>query len=288
MRVLITGAAGMLGQDVQRAARAAGHEVVGCSREELDIAAADAVAVARGGHAPEVVVNCAAYTKVDQAEDEPAAAHRVNAEGPAVLARACGAVGAWLVHVSTDYVFAGDRAQPYVESDPVGPRSVYGQSKLAGERAVRAALPDTHTIVRTAWLFGTGGPCFPGTILRAAATRPVLRVVDDQIGSPTFTGHLAPALVDLAQRRDIVGVAHVAGAGACSWCEFAAAIVAAAGDAVSATVAPCTTAEYPTRAPRPAFSVLRSERAGVPVLADWRSGLADYMAARATPEGQRA
>ena len=289
MRVLITGAAGMLGQDVGRAARAADHAVIALGRAELDIAAPAAVAAALEAHAPEVVINCAAYTKVDLAEDEPAAARRVNAEGPGVLARACADAGAWLVHVSTDYVFAGDRAEgAYVESDPVAPRSIYGQSKLEGERAVAAALPDAHTIVRTAWLFGTGGPCFPATILRAAAQRSELRVVADQVGCPTATAHLAPALVELAGRRDVVGVAHVAAAGACSWFEFAAAIVAAAGDEVRATVAPCTTADYPTRAPRPAFSVLRSERPGVPVLPDWRSGLTDYMAARATPEVQQA
>jgi dTDP-4-dehydrorhamnose reductase len=189
------------------------------------------------------------------------------------------------VHVSTDYVFDGTkRTGPYVESDPVGPRSVYGSSKLAGERALALAAPDSHTIVRSSWLFGVGGPCFPATILRAAASRPELKVVADQVGSPTYTPHLAAALLELAQSRSVVGVTHVAAGGETSWFGFASALVQAAQRSAAgslATVNPCSTAEYPLLAPRPAFSVLRSERDGVPVLADWQVGLGEYMAARA-------
>jgi dTDP-4-dehydrorhamnose reductase len=189
------------------------------------------------------------------------------------VAAAAAAAGAWVVHVSTDYVFDGEKAAPYVESDPVGPVSAYGRSKLEGERAVAAAAPEGHTIVRTAWLFGAGGKCFPKTILRAAAERPELSVVSDQIGCPTFTGHLGEALVTLAARRT-PGVLHAAGAGRCSWHEFAAAIVTA-GE-LDCPVRPITTAEYPLPARRPANSVLISER-GAPALPDWRVGLHAFM-----------
>ena len=258
----------MLGLDVQAAADRAGDAVIALSRAELDIADAGAVTAALDRARPDVVVNCAAYTRVDDAEDDVAGATRVNAEGPGVLAAAAASVSAWMVHVSTDYVFDGAKTSgPYVESDVTGPRSVYGSTKLAGERAVAAAAPDRHTIVRSAWLFGTGGPCFPATILRAAATRPLLRVVDDQVGSPTYTPHLAEALLSLAAER-VVGVTHVAAAGTTSWFGFASALVAAAsgagGGGALATVSPCTTAEFPRPAPRPAFSVLRSERPEVP------------------------
>jgi dTDP-4-dehydrorhamnose reductase len=253
----------------------------------LDIADPVGVGAVLGRVRPGVVINCAAYTRVDDAEADVAGATRVNATGPGVLAAAAASVGAWIVHVSTDYVFDGEKSSgAYVESDVTGPRSVYGVSKLLGERAVAAAAPDCHTIVRSAWLFGTGGPCFPATILRAAASRPELRVVDDQVGSPTFTPHLAEALLSLAVDR-VLGVTHVAAAGETSWFGFASALVAAASAADAGTgwavVSPCSTEEFPRPAPRPAFSVLRSERVaeGVPVLADWRVGLAQYMAARA-------
>jgi dTDP-4-dehydrorhamnose reductase len=277
----------MLGLDVRAAAERAGYEVVALSRAELDIADPVGVGAVLGRVRPGVVINCAAYTRVDDAEADVAGATRVNATGPGVLAAAAASVGAWIVHVSTDYVFDGEKSSgAYVESDVTGPRSVYGVSKLLGERAVAAAAPDCHTIVRSAWLFGTGGPCFPATILRAAASRPELRVVDDQVGSPTFTPHLAEALLSLAVDR-VLGVTHVAAAGETSWFGFASALVAAASAADAGTgwavVSPCSTEEFPRPAPRPAFSVLRSERVaeGVPVLADWRVGLAQYMAARA-------
>ena len=193
-----------------------------------------------------------------------------------MVAAAAAAHGAWTVHVSTDYVFDGTATRPYVESDPVGPRTQYGATKLAGERAVAAAAPEAHTIVRTAWLFGAGGHCFPQTIARLAAEREVLTVVADQIGCPTFTGHLAPALVALAERRSACGLAHVAGAGQCSWFEFAREIVARTG--ASCEVQPVSTAEFPRPAPRPAWSVLATERGdAVPRLADWRAGLEEYM-----------
>jgi dTDP-4-dehydrorhamnose reductase len=273
MRVLITGAAGMLGQDVVSAAEEAGHEAVPLTRAQLDLTDRAAVAEAIVAARPDAVINCAAWTNVDGAESEPERATAVNGPGAGHVAAAAAQAGAWVVHVSTDYVFDGEKPEPYVESDPVGPVSAYGRSKLEGERAVAAAAPGQHTIVRTAWVFGSGGKCFPKTILRAASERPELSVVCDQIGCPTFTGHLAQALVMLAAQRT-PGVLHVAGAGQCSWHEFAAAIVAAGG--LDCPVRPVTTAEYPLPARRPANSVLISER-GAPELPDWRTGLAAFM-----------
>jgi dTDP-4-dehydrorhamnose reductase len=276
MRLLITGAAGMLGQDVQRAAEVAGHDVVARSRAELDITDWGAVRAAVGDARPDVVINCAAWTNVDGAETEEETATLVNGTGAGNAARAGAEAGAWTIHVSSDYVFDGRAREGYVESSPAGPLSAYGRSKLAGEHAVAAAAPDAHTTVRSSWLFGAGGPCFPATIRRLASERDELRVVDDQIGCPTFTGHLAHALVELAQTRPL-GVLHVAGGGACSWFEFAREIVAASG--LSCDVQPCTTEEFPRPAPRPAFSVLRTERDGeTPELPMWREGLSDYLA----------
>ena len=276
MRFVITGAAGMLGQDVAAAARGAGHEVVAFTRADLDIADGAATEEALRGASPDVVVNCAAWTDVDGAESSPEQALAVNGAGAGNVARAAAAAGAWTIHVSSDFVFDGAKRSPYLESDPVGPLSSYGRSKLAGERDVAADAPERHTIVRSSWLFGAGGPCFPATILRLAGERDELKVVDDQIGCPTFTGHLAQALVDLATRQSPpVGILHVAGEGICSWYEFAREIVAASG--VSCEVRTCSTAEMPRPATRPAYSVLRSGR-DAPVLPDWRRGLAEYIA----------
>jgi dTDP-4-dehydrorhamnose reductase len=280
MKLLITGAAGMLGTDVQAAALDAGHELVALSRAELDISDRDAVHAAIARSRPDAVLNCAAYTKVDAAESEPDAAAAVNASGPGLLAEAAAEAGAWLVHVSTDYVFDGTKRSPYVESDPTGPRSIYGSTKLLGEHAIALAAPDSHTIVRSSWLFGVAGPCFPATMLRLAATHDRLTVVDDQVGCPTFTGHLAPALIELATRARPAGVLHLAASGDCSWYQFAVEIMRATHTSVD--VRPIPTEDYPTPAQRPAYSVLRSERSGAPVLPEWREGLADYLTARVT------
>jgi len=275
MRFAITGAAGMLGQDLVATAQDAGHEVIGFPRAELDITSADTVAQVLRDARADVVVNCAAWTNVDGAEEAEDAALGVNGTGAGNVARAAAACGAWTILISSDYVFDGAKRSPYLESDPVGPVSSYGRTKLAGERAVALEAPDRHTIVRSSWLFGTGGPCFPATILRLAGERDELKVVDDQVGCPTFTGHLAASLVDIAVARP-VGIVHLAGAGSGSWYEFAREIVATAG--VSCEVRPCTTAEMPRPATRPAYSVLRTERGeAVPSLPDWREGLAAYM-----------
>jgi dTDP-4-dehydrorhamnose reductase len=277
MRILITGAGGMLGLDLQTAARAAAHDTLALTRAELDITDADAVNDAVAGARPDVVIGCAAWTNVDGAEREREAAHAINGAGAGNVAAAAAACGAWTIHVSTDYVFDGSKRTPYLESDPVAPLSEYGRSKLAGELAVAERAPEAHTIVRTAWLFGAHGRCFPKTMLRLAAERDELAVVGDQIGSPTFTGHLAAALVGLAeQRKRTAGVVHLAASEECSWCDFARAVIAAGPDAASTRVRAITTADYPTPAPRPAYSVLRSER-GAPVLPSWQDGLASFM-----------
>ncbi|HEY6526712.1 MAG TPA: dTDP-4-dehydrorhamnose reductase [Solirubrobacteraceae bacterium] len=273
MRILITGAEGMLGRDVHRAAEQAGHETTPLARAQLDVTDAEAAVTAVGAAAPDVVINCAAWTDVDGAESRAREATAVNGAGAGNVAAAADAAGAWIVHVSTDYVFDGEKPRAYVESDPASPVSAYGRSKLDGELAVAAAAPERHTIVRTAWLFGAGGKCFPKTILRAASQRPELTVVSDQIGCPTFTGHLATALVALAQQRTL-GVLHVAGLGQCSWYQFAAAIVDAAGS--DCPVRPISSAEYPTPTRRPANSVLVSER-GAPTLPEWRAGLEQFI-----------
>jgi dTDP-4-dehydrorhamnose reductase len=279
MRLLVTGAGGMLGFDVVRAARTAGDDVIALTHAELDVTDAGAVATAIADARVDAVINCAAWTDVDGAETDPDGAHAANGDAAGALARAAAAAGTRLVHVSTDYVFDGDRpadAPPYVESDATGPRSVYGASKLAGERAVEAA-GGSHAIARSSWLFGVGGRNFAATMLALAADRDEVTVVDDQVGCPTATAHLAPALLELA-RSDAQGVFHVAGAGHTSWHDFAVEIFRQAG--TGTRVLPCTTAEMPRPAPRPAFSALASERPDAPVLPPWQEGLATYLSQR--------
>jgi dTDP-4-dehydrorhamnose reductase len=276
MRILITGAAGMLGQDLCQALASAGHEVSGLARGELDVTDAGAVDAALDGAAPDIVINSAAWTDVDGAEAEETRATLVNGAGAGNVAAAAARAGAWTIHVSSDYVFDGAKREPYLESDPVAPESAYGRSKLAGELAVAQAAPGRHTTVRSSWLFGAGGPCFPRTIARLAAERDELTVVDDQVGCPTFTGHLAATLVELATAvgGPPAGVLHVAPAGQCTWFEFATEIVAASG--LTCEVKPGVSADLARPAPRPAYSVMRSER-DAPALPSWHQGLVEYM-----------
>ena len=264
----------MLGQDVFAAAQAGGHETVALPRAELDIADRESVHGAIAQARPEVIVNCAAWTDVDGAEEQYEAALSVNGTAAGYVAAAGAAVGAWTLHVSSDYVFAGGKREPYLESDAVAPASGYGRSKLAGEREVAQAAPGSHTVVRSSWLFGANGHCFPRTIARLAAERDELRVVSDQIGCPTFTGHLAEKLLDLAAQRRR-GILHEAATGRCSWNEFAQAVFAAAG--LDVRVTPTTSDALARPAPRPAWSVLASERDPEPMPA-WQEGLAAYLA----------
>jgi dTDP-4-dehydrorhamnose reductase len=274
MRLLVTGAGGMLGRDVVAAARAHGHECAGLARGQLDVTDRSAVEAAVADAGPEVIVNCAAWTDVDGAESDEAAALAVNGAGAGNLARAAVAVGARVVQVSTDYVFAGTATRPYVESDPTAPLSAYGRTKLAGEHEVLAASPD-HAVVRTAWLFGAGGANFVATMLAlAAGGRDEIAVVTDQVGCPTFTGHLAEKLLEVAAERR-AGILHAAAAGHCSRNEFAQAIFAAAGYDVR--VSATTSAVQARAAARPAWSVLASERDRQP-LPPWADGLNAYLA----------
>jgi dTDP-4-dehydrorhamnose reductase len=274
MRLLVAGAGGMLGRDVVAAARARGHDCAGLERGALDVTDPSAVEAAVAAAAPEVIVNCAAWTDVDGAESDEAGALAVNGAGAGNLARAAVAAGARLVQVSTDYVFDGTATRPYVESDPTAPLSAYGRTKLAGEREVLDASPD-HAVVRTAWLFGAGGANFVATMLAlAAAGRDEIAVVTDQVGCPTFTGQLAEKLLELAADGR-AGIFHAAATGHCSRNEFAQAIFAAAGYDVRVTA---TTSHALARAaPRPAWSVLASERDPQP-LAPWQDGLHAYLA----------
>jgi dTDP-4-dehydrorhamnose reductase len=255
----------MLGQGI---VEAAGREVVALTRADLDVTDADA---AREALAGATVINCAAYTDVDGAENNPEDAHAVNEEGARAVAHAAERV----IYVSTDYVFDGTKGSPYVESDPTGPLQRYGHSKLAGERATAAANPN-HLIVRSSWLFGPGGKNFVETILALGAQNNELLVVNDQVGCPTFSGHLAEALVDLA-RSDRRGILHAAATGSCSWFDFAREIFNRAG--VDCLVKPCNSDEFPRPARRPSYSVLGSERSA-PTLPAWQDGLEAYLGVR--------
>jgi dTDP-4-dehydrorhamnose reductase len=277
MRVLITGAAGMLGRDVVRAAEAANHEVVALARQELDVLDTRAVEAAVERARPHAVINCAAWTDVDAAESDEAGATRLNGDAAGALAAAADAVGAAIVHPSTDYVFDGTATRPYVESDATDPINGYGRSKLAGEQAVAAANAH-HFVVRTSWLFGTTGRNFVETMLGLAEKGGPVLVVRDQVGCPTYTGHLAEALVRLIDGESY-GLHHIAGGGECSWFDFANEIFEQAGTEVRAMS--CTSDEFPRPASRPAYSVLRTERDYGLELPPWQEGLAGYLAERA-------
>jgi dTDP-4-dehydrorhamnose reductase len=275
MRLLVTGAAGMLGHEVVAAAEKLGHEVAAWDLPECDLTDAHATLDAVRRLDPRAVVNCAAYTNVDGAESDEATAERVNADAAGNLARACKAAGARLVHVSTDYVFDGTKREPWIESDAPNPLGAYGRTKLHGEEQVAAELDD-HAIVRTAWLFGPHGPNFVATMLRLAGDNDEVSVVTDQVGSPTFAGHLAPALVDMAERSDS-GIFHGAGAGSCSWYELTLEAFDMAG--VSCRVLPTTSDRFQRPAPRPAYSVLGSEREHPITLPPWQDGVRAHLAA---------
>jgi dTDP-4-dehydrorhamnose reductase len=276
MRLLVIGAAGMLGQDLLAAARGAGHEPVGLDLPEIDITDSAATTSIVRDVAPDAVVNCAAWTDVDGAEEQEELAARVNAEGAGNVAAAAAAAGALAIQISTDYSFDGTATEPYTESSPTKAIGAYGRTKLAGELAVAEAATPDFAIVRSSWLFGPHGKNFVDTILRAGAERGGLKVVHDQVGCPTYTGHLAQALVDIAERR-LTGILHVAGTGSCSWYELAVAALEGAG--IECTVTKTTAAEFGRPAPRPAYSVLVSERDDAPRLPLWQDGLAAHLSA---------
>jgi dTDP-4-dehydrorhamnose reductase len=284
-RLLITGARGQLGSDLLRAAAAAGIDAHGLGSADLDITDAAAVHAAvttfsAAGDRPAVIINAAAYTAVDAAQTNPDDAFAVNVTGAGNLARAAVSQGLGLIHVSTDYVFPGDGTRPYEIDDPTGPRSVYGSTKLAGEQAVRAAHPGAH-VVRTAWVYGVGGPNFVKTMALLESRHDTITVVDDQRGSPTWSADLAAGLIELAGSDVPGGVLHATGAGETTWWGLARAVFAELG-ADPDRVLPTTTEAFPRPAPRPAYSVLSGRawsEAGLDPLGDWRTALATAFAA---------
>ena len=266
----------MLGQDVARAAELANHEVVARDRAGLDVTSAEAVAGTVESERPDAVINCAAFTDVDGAEREPERAMRVNAEGARNVAAAAARAGARVLYPSTDYVFDGTKDEPYLESDEPAPISSYGSSKLAGEVETAAVNP-RHYIVRSSWLFGTAGPNFVETMLELGEREAQVIVVRDQIGCPTYTGHLAEGIVRLLDSAAF-GLHHMAAGGYCSWYDFAAAIFERAG--IDCRVLSTTTEELGRPAPRPEWSVLATQWRDAIHLPHWHEGLDDYLAER--------
>jgi dTDP-4-dehydrorhamnose reductase len=272
---LVTGANGMLGTDLVDLLQGAGEDVTAATRSSLDVTDGDAVATAVEGH--DIVVNAAAWTAVDDAEEHEAEATVVNGTAPRLLARATRQHGARLVQVSTDYVFDGSARTPYAEDTPTSPASAYGRTKALGEQAVREELPDGHLLVRTAWLYGAHGGCFPKTIARVARERGEVSVVDDQVGQPTWTRDVADLVVRLMQADAPAGTYHATSSGQCSWFDFARAVVVAAG-LPPAAVRPTTSEAFVRPAPRPAYSVLGHDalhRVGVAPIGGWEDRWAE-------------
>jgi dTDP-4-dehydrorhamnose reductase len=276
MKLLVTGAAGMLGRDVMLAAGNAGHDVIGFGHTELDVSDAAAVESKLEAERPDVVINCAAWTDVDGAEKAEEAAMAANAAGAGHVAGAAAAVGASVVYISSDYVFDGSKGAPYVETDQPAPLSVYGRTKLAGEEAT-ASANNRHFIVRSSWLFGTAGRNFVETMLQLATDHGEVLVVRDQVGSPTYTWHLAHGVVRLIEGVEF-GIHHMAAAGSCSWYEFAREIFDQAK--IECKVLSATTEMLGRPAPRPAYSVLASQREHTIGLPSWQDGLSGYLAQR--------
>jgi dTDP-4-dehydrorhamnose reductase len=276
-RVLVTGAAGILGHKVLEACPE-GWEMKGVDIEDFDITSSKDCRSALESHAPRLLINCAAFTDVDRCETEYETAYRVNAIGAGNLARAASEQGAEIIHVSTDYVFDGEKREPYYEDDPVCPMSAYGRTKLAGETFVRANNP-RHWIVRTQWLYGHHGKNFVDTILNAARTRPKLEVVDDQIGCPTYAKDLAEQMVRIAELGPPYGIYHGSNEGDCSWYDFAKRIVEGGGLG-HVQVDPITSDKLTRAARRPAHSVLRNFHLEMTIgnsMRPWEEALADYL-----------
>jgi dTDP-4-dehydrorhamnose reductase len=285
MKLLVLGAGGQVGHELCRLAWPAGYAVTGFDRAGLDITQHDAVVAMVARERPDVVINAAAYTAVDRAESEPEAAWAGNCTGPANLAAACAEASIPLIHISTDYAFDGTKTDPYREDDPVAPLGVYGQSKEAGDRAVREALPQ-HVILRTAWVYSAHGHNFVKTMLRLAGDRPLLRVVADQTGSPTGAADIAAAIAAVARQLAAGnrrwGTYHFTGGGSVTWHGFAEAIfeLAAPWRGPPPRVEAITTADYPTPARRPANSVLDCTNIAVTfgiTPRPWREALADVI-----------
>ena len=274
-RWLVTGAGGMLGQDVVTCLERCGETVLALSRADLDITDQAAVTATVLDRRPDIVVNCAAWTAVDEAEAHEDEALEVNGGGARLVAQACATSGACLIQISTDYVFAGDAGRPYAEHDRRAPRTAYGRTKLAGERAVAELLPGSGYIVRTAWLYGAHGRNFVRTMIGLERDRAVVDVVDDQRGQPTWTMDVAEQVIALARSGAPAGVYHATSSGQTTWFGFAREIFRLLG-ADTARVRPVTSGAYPRPAPRPAYSVLGHgawARAGIKPIPGWRPRL---------------
>ena len=285
MKVLVTGAGGMLGTDVCTRLAQRGHETIATGRREglipLDVTDTQQTRNVIAHYRPDAVIHCAAWTNVDGAESDPDGAYRGNALSAWNVAAAAGEIGAWAVYVSTDFVFDGAKAAPYTEFDRVNPLGVYGASKEAGEQLFRQTLAARHMIARTSWLFGKHGKCFPKTVLRLAETKPEIPIVADQIGCPTYTPDLADKLIDLIE-APLPGTYNICNEGACSWYDFAVEIVRQAG--LSTPVVPITAAEYAARfnspTKRPAYSAMRRmalQLRGMDTMRHWHDALTDFL-----------
>jgi dTDP-4-dehydrorhamnose reductase len=281
VRILLTGRNGQVGWELERSLAPLG-EIIATDRATLELADPDAIRRVAREAKPELIVNAAAYTAVDQAESEPELAMRINAVAPGVLAEEAQRLGAWLIHYSTDYVFDGSSKRPYCEGDETNPINAYGRSKLAGEQAI-AASGARYLILRSSWVYGLRGRNFLLAILQRAQSGAALRVVDDQIGAPTWSRQIAEVTARIvAGRSDVGGIYHLSAGGETTWCGFARAILALAG--IDAEVRPIATAEFPTAADRPRYSVLdcaKLARDFGAALPDWRDGLGRCMAERA-------
>lgn len=271
MNVLITGGHGQVGRSLIRAF--SNHAVKAYSHAELDITSSEQIETALKKENPDIVINAAGYTNVDEAESRPVVAYEANESGPLALAILTAHREIPLVHFSTDYVFDGTAKSPYLEDALPNPLSVYGKSKLAGEVAVRKNNPK-HYIIRTAWIYHAVGKNFPNTIL-ALAKKPQVRVVNDQVGSPTYAPHLAGAVVRLLERGMDPGVYHLAGSGGASWYDLAKALYEKMR--VKTPVVPITTAEFPRPAKRPAYAVLGSAKINDIALPPWEQGLDEFV-----------
>lgn len=277
MKVLVTGVKGQLGFDVMNELRRRGHDAVGVDIDEMDITNATQVETVLTDNAPEAVIHCSAYTAVDRAEEEPELCRKVNAEGTKNIAATCAALDCKLIYLSTDYIFSGDGERPWEPEDPPAPLNVYGQTKYEGEQEIKSRL-NKYFIVRISWVFGINGNNFVKTMLRLGKENGAVKVVDDQIGSPTYTYDLAKLLVDMAE-SEAYGQYHATNEGICSWYEFAKEIFRAAGmDEVEVT--PVSSEEFPAKAKRPKNSRMSKEKLvkrGFNKMPSWQDAVERYV-----------